>query len=64
LESNKIHVKRNEWTPAEKLIDGKMIVTHVTTKLNSGHYTCTIQWKGDGPNLVFNINYKKRLFPG
>ncbi len=28
----------NEWTPAEKLIDGKMIVTHVTTKPNIGLY--------------------------
>ena len=46
----------NEWTPAEKLIDGKMIVTHVTTKPNIGHYTCTIPWKGEGPNLVNNIN--------
>ncbi len=46
----------NEWTPAEKLIDGKMIVTHVTTKPNVGHYTCTIPWKGEGPNLVNNIN--------
>ncbi len=42
--------------PAEKLIDGKMIVTHVTTKPNIGHYTCTIPWKGEGPNLVNNIN--------
>ncbi len=32
----------NEWTPAEKLIDGKMVVTHVTTKPNIGDYTCTI----------------------
>ena len=32
----------NEWTPAEKLIDGKMVVTHVSTKPNIGHYTCTI----------------------
>ncbi len=46
----------NEWTPVEKLIDSKMIVTHVTTKLNSGHYTCTIPWKGEGPNLVNNVN--------
>ncbi len=40
----------------EKLIDGKMIVTHVSSNLNLGHYTCTIPWKGDGPNLVNNIN--------
>jgi hypothetical protein len=46
----------NEWTPAEKLIDGKMIVTHVSPNLNSGHYTCTIPWKGEGPSLVNNIN--------
>jgi hypothetical protein len=46
----------NEWTPAEKLIDGKMIVTYVTTKPNIGHYTCTIPWKGKGPNLVNNSN--------
>ncbi len=46
----------NEWTPAEKIIDGKMIVTYVTTKPNIGHYTCTIPWKGEGPNLVNNIN--------
>jgi hypothetical protein len=46
----------NEWTPAEKLIDGKMIVTHGTTKPNIGRYTCTIPWKGEGPNLVKNIN--------
>ncbi len=32
-----------------------MIVTHVTTKPNIGHYTCTIPWKGEGPNLVNNI---------
>jgi hypothetical protein len=32
-----------------------MIVTHVTTKPNSGHYTCTIPWKGEGPNLVNNV---------
>ncbi len=30
--------------------------THVTTKPNVGHYTCTIPWKGEGPNLVNNIN--------
>jgi hypothetical protein len=36
----------NECSPAEKLIDGKMIVTHVTSNLNSGNYTCTIPWKG------------------
>ena len=23
---------------------------------NIGHYTCTIPWKGEGPNLVNNIN--------
>ncbi len=46
----------NEWSPAEKLIDGKMIVTHVCSNLHLGHYTCTIPWKGDGPNLVNNIN--------
>jgi hypothetical protein len=46
----------NEWTPAEKLIYGKMIVTHVSSNLNLGHYTCTIPWKGDGLNLVNNIN--------
>ncbi len=33
-----------------------MIVTHVTSNLNSGHYTFTIPWKGDGPNIVNNIN--------
>ncbi len=44
------------WTPAEKLIYGKMIITHVSSNLNSGHYTCTIPWKGEGPNLVNNIN--------
>ena len=33
-----------------------MIVTHVTTKPNVGHYTCMIPWKGEGPNLVNNIN--------
>ena len=33
-----------------------MIVTHVTTKPNEGHYTCTIPWKSEGPNLVNNIN--------
>ncbi len=33
-----------------------MIVTHVTTKPNIGHYTCTIPWKGEGPNLVNNVN--------
>ncbi len=46
----------NEWSPVEKLIDGKMIVRHVSSNLNLGHYTCTIPWKGDGPNLVNNIN--------
>jgi hypothetical protein len=45
----------NEWSPAEKLIDGKMIVEHVSSNLNSGHYTCTIPMKGDGPNLSNNI---------
>ncbi len=46
----------NEWTPAEKLIDGKMIVTQVSSNPKSVHYTCTIPWKGEGPNLVNNIN--------
>ena len=45
-----------EWTPAERLLDGKMIVQHVYSNLNSGHYSCTIPWIGDGPNLVNNIN--------
>jgi len=27
----------NEWTPAEKLNDGKMIVTHVSSNLTLGH---------------------------
>jgi hypothetical protein len=46
----------NEWTPAERLIDGKMIVQHIYSNLNSGHYSCTIPWKRDGTNLVNNIN--------
>jgi hypothetical protein len=45
-----------ELSPVEKLIDGKMIVKHVSSNLNLGHYTCTIPWKSDGPNLVNNIN--------
>jgi hypothetical protein len=32
----------SECTPAEKLVDGKIIVTHVSSNLNLGHYTCTI----------------------
>ena len=33
-----------------------MIVKHVSSNLNSGHYTCTFPWKGEGPNLVNNLN--------
>jgi hypothetical protein len=46
----------SKWTPAEKLVDGKMIVQHVSSNLNLGHYTCTIPWKDDKPILVNNIN--------
>ncbi len=46
----------NKMTPAERLIDGKMIVQQIYSNLYSGHYSCTIPWKGDGPNLVNNIN--------
>ncbi len=28
----------------------------MSSNLNSGHYTCKIPWKGDGPNLLNNIN--------
>jgi hypothetical protein len=33
-----------------------MIVTHVSSNLDLGQYTCTIPWKGEGQNLVININ--------
>ena len=33
-----------------------MIVQHIYSNLNSGHYSCTIPWKRDGTNLVNNIN--------
>ena len=32
----------NEWTPAEKLIDGKMIVTQVSSNPKSVHYTLSL----------------------
>ena len=33
-----------------------MLVTQVSSNPKSVHYTCTIPWKGEGPNLVNNIN--------
>ncbi len=33
-----------------------MIVKHTSSNLYPGLYTCTIPWKGEGPNLVNNIN--------
>jgi hypothetical protein len=46
----------NEWTPEEKLIDGKMTLQFVSLGSNKGYYTCKIPWKGDGPELVNNMN--------
>jgi hypothetical protein len=46
----------NEWTPEEKLIDSKMTLQFVSLGSNKGYYTCRIPWKGEGPDLVNNIN--------
>jgi hypothetical protein len=46
-----------EWTPAEKLVDGKMMVKLVSIGPGSGYYIFTIPWKGDGPHHV-NIIYE------
>ena len=46
----------NEWSPEEKLIDSKMSLQFVSLGSNKGYYTCKIPWKGDGPDLVNNIN--------
>ena len=46
----------NEWTAEKKLIDGKMTLEFVSLGSNKGYYTCKIPWKGDGPDLVNNIN--------
>ncbi len=46
----------NEWTPEEKLIDSKMSLQFVSLGSNRGYYTCKIPWKGDGPDLVNNMN--------
>ena len=46
----------SEWTPEEKLINGKMTLQFVSFGSNKGYYTCKIPWKGDGPELVNNMN--------
>ncbi len=46
----------NEWTPEKKLIDGKITLQFVSLGSKKGYYTCKIPLKGDGPDLVNNIN--------
>jgi hypothetical protein len=46
----------NEWTPEEKIIDGKITLQFVSLGSNRGYYTCKIPSKGDGPDLVNNMN--------
>jgi hypothetical protein len=46
----------NEWTPEEKLIESKMSLQFVSLGSNKGYYTCKIPWKGEGPDLVNNMN--------
>jgi hypothetical protein len=46
----------NEWTPKGKLIKGKMTLHFVSLGSNKGYYTCKIPRKGEGPDLVTNMN--------